>query len=107
MVDVAAIFDEVFGPGDQGQGLPEKKCVLRVSVSGHPKPLEGLDNSNTKTDDTKHIFEKRVSEQDLISKTDELALDAVVEIFEHFNWNNPPRDVLAEDQRKFRERRLH
>ena len=62
MVDVAAIFDEVFGPGDQGQGLPEKKCVLRVSVSGHPKPLEGLDNSNTKTDDTKHIFEKNVSE---------------------------------------------
>lgn len=53
------------------------------------------------------VFETQVSAQDLISKTDELALDAVVEIFEHFNWNNPPRDILAEDQRRLRERRLH
>ncbi len=38
MVDVAAIFDEVFGPGDQGQGLPEKKCVcvfLCLAILSH------------------------------------------------------------------------
>lgn len=52
------------------------------------------------------IFETEVSIQDLITHTDEKALDAVTEIFENFNWNNPPRHVFAEDQRKLRERRL-
>ena len=62
MVDVAAIFDEVFGPGEHDKGLHEKKCVQRVSVSAPHKPLENLDIPNTKTADTKHIFEKSVSE---------------------------------------------
>ena len=54
MVDVAAIFDEVFGHGDQDQAPPEKKCVSRVFVSGCRKPLGNHDIPNTKTDDTKH-----------------------------------------------------
>ena len=52
------------------------------------------------------LIEKEVSEQDLITNKDELALDVVVEIFENFNWNEPPRHILAEDQKKLRERRL-
>ena len=62
MVDVAAIFDEVFGHSDQDQVPPEKKCVSRVSVSGCRKPLGKNDIPNTKIVDTKHIFEKSVSE---------------------------------------------
>ena len=74
MVDVAAIFDEVFGHGDQDQAPPEKKCVSCVSVSGCRKPLGKHDTPNTKIDDTKHIFEKSVSEnsekcvQDIVEK---------------------------------------
>ena len=33
------------------------------------------------------VVEKHLSEQDLIAKTVELALEAVVEIFEHYNGN--------------------
>jgi len=52
------------------------------------------------------VFENEFSQDELISRTDELALDAVVEIFEHFNWDNPPRQTFVEDQRRLRERRL-
>ncbi len=63
MVDVAAIFDEIFGPDDPGKGVPEKKCVLGVSVSDPPKSLRGLDIPDTKTGDARHTFEKKVSGQ--------------------------------------------
>ena len=52
------------------------------------------------------VIEKEIPQQELISKPDEFALDFIVEIFERFNWNNPPRQILNEDQRRLRERRL-
>ena len=46
------------------------------------------------------------SAKDLLACSADLALDAAVGVFERFNWSTPPRDLLAEDQRKFIERRL-
>lgn len=52
------------------------------------------------------VIKEEFSQQDVVSRTDELALDAVVKIFEQFNWNDPPRQVFAEDQKRLRERRF-
>ncbi len=64
MVDVAAIFDEVFGADDQDKGLPENGCVRCVGVSGRHKPLECLDNQNTPAGDKRHTLKQGVSETD-------------------------------------------
>jgi len=52
------------------------------------------------------IIEKEIPQQELVTNPDDFALDFIIEIFERFNWNNPPRQILAEDQRRLRERRL-
>jgi hypothetical protein len=52
------------------------------------------------------VIEREISEQELVSKPDEFALDYVIHIFELFQWNNPPRQVLSEYQKKLREGRL-
>lgn len=36
----------------------------------------------------------------------ELALDATVDLFQQFNWSNPPIAVIKEDQKKLIERRI-
>ena len=58
-------------------------------------------------DDSSIVIEKEFLEQELLERGDELALDYVIEIFEQFQWNNPPRQVLSEDQKKLRSYRLH
>ena len=52
------------------------------------------------------VFEREISENELISDADRLGLDLAIEVFENFNWDNPPRQVFAEDQRKLREKRF-
>jgi hypothetical protein len=42
----------------------------------------------------------------LLSNTSEDALNAAIAIYERFGWLNPSRQILAEDQKKFLERRL-
>ncbi len=73
MVDVAAIFDEVFGPNDRDKGLSKKGCVRCVGVSEGLKPLENLDNPNTPAGDERHTLKQGVSE------TDETCARVVVE----------------------------
>ncbi len=51
-------------------------------------------------------FHATHSQDELVAKSAEFALDAAIYVFERFNWNNPPREVLAEDQRRLLERRL-
>lgn len=58
------------------------------------------------TTDDPIVIEKEIPEQDLIAKPDAFALDYIVEIFERFQWNNPPRQVLSEAQKKLRSFRL-
>jgi len=52
------------------------------------------------------VIEREISQQELVTKPDEFALDFVIEIFERFQWNNPPRQILSEDQKRLKERRL-
>ena len=50
--------------------------------------------------------EASMSTETLISKAPELAMDHAVWVFQRFNWDNIPRGVLQEDQKKLLERRL-
>jgi len=50
-------------------------------------------------------FSDIFSEADLTTKAGMLALDAAFFVFERFGWLAPPRTVLAEEQRRFLERR--
>ncbi len=80
------------------------------NVAGHQLVSFGFNRLHSAEFVVKHdqpiVVGKEFSLQDLVSRTDELALDAIVEIFEQFNWNNPPRHIFAEDQKRLRERRL-
>jgi hypothetical protein len=58
------------------------------------------------TTDVPIVIEKEIPQQDLIAKPDDFALDYIVEMFERFQWNNPPRQVLSEAQKKLRTFRL-
>ena len=51
-------------------------------------------------------IEKEFSAPEIIAAGHDEALDATLYIFERFGWLNPSRQILAEDQRKFLERRL-
>jgi hypothetical protein len=42
----------------------------------------------------------QASVADLEARPRELALDAVIEVFAKFGWPDPPKDQLAEEQRK-------
>ncbi len=56
--------------------------------------------------ETPIVIEREIPEQELVAKPDEFALDYAINIFERFQWSDPPRQVLGEDQKKLRERRL-
>ncbi len=60
MVDVAAIFDEVFGPGDQGQGSSENRCARCVGVPEGHKSLESRDTLGTPSEAHGHTSKKGV-----------------------------------------------
>ncbi len=47
-----------------------------------------------------------LNKNDLISNYAELALDSVIKLFGYFNWENPSRAILNDDQLKFLEKRL-
>jgi hypothetical protein len=64
MVDVVAIFDDVFGPGERDKGLSENRCVRCVGVSDGDKPLENHENPNTPTSFEKHTSNQGVCEVD-------------------------------------------
>jgi hypothetical protein len=52
-------------------------------------------------------FEHEYSKEELITKSKDLALEAIVHIFERFNWPNIPIDVIKSDQEKLLSRNLH
>ena len=54
MVDVAAIFSEVFGPDDQDKGVSKKGCARCAGVSEGHKPLENIDNPSTPAGEKRH-----------------------------------------------------
>jgi hypothetical protein len=52
------------------------------------------------------VVEREIPQAELIAKPDDFALDSVIQIFERFGWDDPPRQILGEDQKRLRERRL-
>lgn len=44
---------------------------------------------------------RTVSVPEIVEKRNEFAIDDTISIFERFNWFNPPRQVLAEEQDKY------
>lgn len=65
-----------------------------------------LSDDYVHTTDSPIVIEREIPNHDLIAKNDEFALDYIVEMFERFQWNNPPRQVLIEAQKKLRTFRL-
>ena len=51
-------------------------------------------------------LERTYAEPELRGEASALALTAAVHVYERFNWNDPPREVFAEDQKKLLERRF-
>lgn len=51
-------------------------------------------------------FDTTQRADELITRGHEEALERTVRLLQHFRWENPPRPLLAEEQRKFLERRL-
>jgi hypothetical protein len=51
-------------------------------------------------------FDKSMSIEELIGRGHEIALETTIGILEVFNWLNPSREMLREEQRKFLERRI-
>jgi len=51
-------------------------------------------------------FKEELSLTEIMAEGHNKALDITVRILEKFNWQNPPRSVLAEDQQRFLQRRL-
>ena len=63
MVDVAAIFADVFGPSDQDQGLSKKRCARCVGVPEGHKSLENLDTLGTPSEASGHTSNQGVPDE--------------------------------------------
>lgn len=59
-----------------------------------------------KIDKDEIVFHESYDKNDLIVNFDIYALEKSIETFKLFNWENPPHQVLKEDQKKLLERRL-
>jgi len=51
-------------------------------------------------------YESELLFEELVTRADEEALSRAVYLFRRFHWKHPPLSLLAEEQRKFLERRL-
>ena len=50
--------------------------------------------------------DRKFSVEEIITKPYDLALDHTIRIFAQFNWMDPPREILKQDQKKFLEGRF-
>jgi len=63
MVDVAAIFDDVFGPGDQDQRVSKNRCARCVGVPEGHKTLESQDTLGTLSEASGHTSNQGVPDE--------------------------------------------
>ena len=52
------------------------------------------------------ISPKTLPVDELLARGHEIALEDCIYLFERFNWDEPPRQIFLEEQRKFLERKL-
>ncbi len=106
MVDVAAIFDEVFGADERVEGSFENRCVRCVGVFEDDKPLKKQENPNTPAADKKHTSNQGVCEadvrcvQDIIEKQEVTGAHTPTHPT-HLKMDNPlqPPDLDAFEER--------
>lgn len=53
-----------------------------------------------------NLEEPTLGVEELLAKRHEKAIDQTIKLFERFNWNESPRQVLVEEQKKLLERRF-
>lgn len=114
IIGAVYLFTEIY---EFASRLALKGCLgknCRISVTAHGTKERVL----TMLDPGRLLFESYRSALDsiprditvpsdkLIANSAELALDHAVWLFQRFNWDNVPRAVLQQDQRKLIERRL-
>jgi len=58
-------------------------------------------NSNYICNIEKIPLTRTLAINELIEKRNEYAVDDTIRVFERFNWFNPPKKVLTEEQDKF------
>lgn len=56
--------------------------------------------------DENPLIKRIIPKEELIANYDKIALDVCIELFKKFNWPQPPKQVLEEDQRKFLQRQI-
>lgn len=92
------IFDEGLYLNIELNRMKNRRLIMldrrRFLFRDYPCTIDHLPHSNT------------ISIEDILGKAHNLALDHTIWIFERFNWDSPPRNVLEEDQKKLLERRL-
>jgi len=49
---------------------------------------------------------KQYNKDEIITKSKELALEMIIEIFTRFNWDNPPIETIKEDQNNLLQKKL-
>lgn len=69
-------------------------------------PGRALDQEYIRRYDEPIIWEQPYSALALLAKAPEYAVQATIALVAHFGWMNVAQDMLAEDQRRFLERRL-
>lgn len=94
------------------KGYLGKSCKLSISLHGTKKRLltmldpGRLLDYNYRSNLEVIPHEVSLASENLIAKSADLAMDHIVWMFQRFNWDNVPRGVLQEDQRKLIEHRL-
>jgi len=92
------LFDEALYLNIELHGMKNRRLIFldrrRIFFHDYICGINSLPHSNT------------ISIEDILGNAHDLALDHAIWIFERFNWDSPPREVLKEDQKRFLERRL-
>ncbi len=94
------------------KNLFENRFNLSIQLNGMKnRTLQTLDFRRilfrTYTCDLKEITDAReLSAEEIITKPYDLALNHTIQIFARFNWMDPPKEILKQDQKKFLEGRL-
>ena len=106
MVDVAAIFDEVFGADEQDKGSSKKRCARCAGVPEGHKLLKNLDTLGTPSEVSGHTFQKGVPDESErcardIVENQEVASEGTRAHRAHLKTDNPskPADSDAFEER--------
>ena len=51
-------------------------------------------------------LDSKLSTEELLAKGHDIALEKAIQVFESFNWLEPPHNIFVEDQKKLLERRI-